>query len=172
MCFYFALELLNSLPYLEWHLPWMSASEFVKVFLVPWKPSLTSHPAQSLDNDTSQRYILPMPQFWRDFSPLHMKKSWHSLDQLLRHSWNSQDALCLREIFILQFTAKGSWPGSGPVDSIGNWLWLKEAAPCLPADPWPTKSVKLRTGGTVLPVNKKIRVYTDYTKRTVLGLQF
>lgn len=169
MCFYFSLELLNSLPYLEWHLPWMSASKFVKVFLVPWKLSLTSHSAQSLDNDTSQCYILPMPQFWRDFSPLHMKKSWHGLDWLLRHSWNTQDALCLREIFILQFTAKGSWPGSEHVDSIRNWLWLKEAAPCLPTDTWPTKSVNLRTGGTVLPVNKKIRLYTDYTKRAVLG---
>lgn len=111
MCFYFALELLNSLPYLEWHLPWMSASKFVKVFLVPWKPSLTSHPAQSLDNDTSQCHILPMPQFWRDFSPLHMKKSWHSLDRRLRHSWNSQDAPCLREIFT--------------VHSQGQLVWLR-----------------------------------------------
>lgn len=150
----------------------MSARKFVKVFLVPWKLSLTSHPAQSLDNDASQCYILPMPQFWRDFSSLHMKKSWHSLDGLLRHSWNSQDAQCLREIFILQFTAKGSWPGSEPVDSIRNWLQLKGAAPCLPADTWPTKSVNLRTGEIVLPVNKKIGVCTDYTKREVLGLQF
>lgn len=157
MWFYFAIELLNSLPYQEWHLPWMSANKFVKVFLVPWKPSLTSHPAQSLDNDTSQRYILPVLQFWKDFSPLPMKKSWHSLDRLLRHSWNSQDAPCLREIFILQFTAKGSWPGAEPIDSIGNWLRLIGAALSQPTHTRPTQSVNLRTGGIVLPANKKIK---------------
>ena len=157
MWFYFAIELLSSLPYLERHLPWMSASKFVKVFLVPWKPSLTSHPAQSLDNDTSQCCILPMPQFWKDFSPLHMKKSWHNLDWLLRHSWNSQDVLCLREIFILRFTAKGSWPGSEPIDCVGSWLRLIGAALSQPTHTWLTKSVNLRTGGIVLPVNKKTK---------------
>jgi len=80
-------------------------------------------------------------------------------------------------MFILQFTSKGSWPGSESIDCIGNWLWLILAALSPPTHTRLTKSINLRSGGIVLPANKKIKIKKKtkeslLDKRTIFGIRF